>query len=315
VRKDSVFRDWIVAKDAGVALGTAQGTGKVVAFAEPGRFHLYVANACPWAHRTRVVRKLKGLEGVIGISFVDYLLEDKGWRFEHPDRPAASKDNVNGLAYLRDVYSLSTGAPWTDRVTVPVLFDTHTNTIVNNESSEIIQMFNSAFNAFSETAEQAALDLYPAEKRAEIDELNAWVYDGLNNGVYKAGFARSQEAYSAAAKGVFETLDKLEVRLAKSRFLFGNHLTLADVRAFTTLVRFDPVYHHHFKCNKRTLTSYPNLWGYVRDLYNLGNLKDTVDLEDARKHYYLSHTSINPFSILPIGPELDYSVPEERRKL
>ncbi len=258
---------------------------------------------------------LLGLEDVIELAFVDFLLDEEGWRFEHPDRPEESKDTVHGFKRLRNVYSLSAGHDYTGRVTVPVLFDKKTDKIVNNESSDIIQMLNSEFNHLCLTPQHALLDLYPAEKKVEIDALNSLVYDSLNNGVYKAGFAQSQLAYDNAVKGVFETLEKLELRLEKNRWLFGSELTLADVRLFTTLIRFDPIYFSHFKCSKKMLESYKNLWGFTRDLFTVPNVASTIDIENARKHYFLSHTSINPFHILPIAREINYDVPHERRKM
>eukprot|EP00906_Rhabdomonas_costata_P004557 RCo006708 len=295
VRKESQFRHW-VRKD-----------GSTPYPPEPQRYHLYVAYACPWAHRCLVVRALKGLEKVISVDVVDYLLED-GWVFEHPDRPQASKDTLFGAKSLMDIYKTS-DPQYTGRATVPVLFDRKTQKIVNNESSEIIQMLNSEFNTF---AENPSLDLYPDELKAKVDEINAWVYPMINNGVYRSGFASSQAAYDSAVKEVFEGLDRAEKILSQSRYLTGDRLTLADIRLFTTLLRFDPVYFTHFKVNLRRLAEYPSLLGFTRELYQMPGIKATVDMEQIKKHYFVSHRSINPHGIVPVGPEIDYDTPHGR---
>jgi len=297
VRKASVFRRWI---------------GDASFPAEKGRYHLYVSLACPWAHRTLITRCLKGLVGVISCTVVDWRLGERGWAFTDKV-PGCSLDVVNNYSYLSEVYTLADGS-YRGNITVPVLWDKKGRTIVNNESSEIIRMLNSSFNAFCETEEQRSLDLYPEALRTQIDDTNSWVYEGINNGVYRAGFATTQEAYEEAAKNVFVNLDRAEAILATRRFLVGDRLTEADVRLFTTLVRFDMVYVGHFKCNTRRLVDYPNLWAYTRDIYQTGGIGETVDADHIKKHYYNSHRQINPHGIVPIGPELDFSLPHGRDK-
>ena len=291
VRKDSAFRDWI----------TPDGR-----FApEPGRYHLYVSLACPWAHRTLIMRALKGLEHVISVSVVHWLMLEKGWTFA--DGPGVTPDTVNHAALLHEVYTAA--APlYTGRVTVPVLWDKQTRTIVNNESAEIIRMFNSAFDG----AGAAPGDYYPEALRPEIDALNTRIYDSVNNGVYKAGFATTQVAYEEALQQLFVTLDGLEEHLATRRYLTGAQLTEADIRLFTTLVRFDAVYVGHFKCNLRRIVDYPNLWAYTRDIFNLPGVAETVNFTHIKGHYYQSHTMINPTGVIPLGPLLDFSVPPRR---
>jgi len=302
LRPQSVFRDWI----------TADGSSGFKA--EANRYHLYVSLACPWAHRTVIMRKLKGLEKVIGLTVVDPINTDNGWKFTD-DTAKCELDKVNGCNYVKEVYALAVPG-YDGRVTVPVLWDKTKKTIVNNESSEIIRMLNSEFNEFGETPEQKSLDLYPENLRTQIEEINDIVYNGFNNGVYKAGFATSQEAYETACRLVFQTLDKLEAILSTNRFLTGDCFTLADVRCFTTLARFDWVYHGLFKCNIKRLTELPNVWNYTRDLYNLYGVGETVDRDHIIRHYYSSLTlrRINPNGIYPIGPTLDYSIPKERRQ-
>lgn len=300
VRKPSAFRSWI----------TADGSSGFKA--EPGRYHLYVSLACPWAHRTLIVRALKGLDDVIGYTVVDCMLGEGGWAFTD-EKPKCSLDDVNGCARLRDVYAMADGT-YSGNITVPVLWDKKTKTIVNNESSEIIRMLNSEFNEFSATEAQRSLDLYPPLLRHAIDEVNAWIYTDINNGVYRAGFAKSQEAYDEAVQAVFSGLDRVEEILAKSRYLVGDQITEADVRLFTTLVRFDMVYVGHFKCNKKRIIDYPNLWSYVRDIYQTGGIAETVDAEHIQKHYQVSHRQINPFGIVAIGPDLDFDSPHNRNK-
>ncbi|KAJ3337716.1 S-glutathionyl-(chloro)hydroquinone reductase [Gonapodya sp. JEL0774] len=278
---------------------------------EAGRYHLYVSWACPWAHRTLIVRSLKKLDSLIDVSVVDWLLTEKGWRF-FPETPNATVDHINGAQYIREVY-FKAEPEYKGRFTVPVLWDKQTQTIVNNESSEIIRMFNTEFNdLIPADAPKAAkdLDLYPAELRQEIDELNAWVYDGFNNGVYKSGFATTQPAYEAAAVVVFQSLDRLEKILETKEFLCGpgkGVFTEADVRCWTTVVRFDPVYHTHFKCNLRTISKdYPNVLRWARRIFQMEGVAQTVDMVHIKNHYFQSHININPTRIVPInnGPNL-----------
>ncbi len=291
-RPPSVFRDWVTA-DGSASLG-ARGFK-----AEPGRYHLYVSLACPWAHRTLIMRNLKGLQGMIGLSVVHWHMGEDGWTFA--PGPGVIADPIVGAAKLHGIYTLS-DPQCTSRVTVPVLFDTTEMTIVSNESADILRMFNSAFDHLG--ARQG--DYYPAAHRSEIDAINARVYDTLNNGVYKAGFATRQSAYEEAVAGVFDTLGWLEARLAQRRYLVGEMLTEADIRLFTTLVRFDPVYFGHFKCNQRALADYPALWNYVRALYQRPDIRPTVDFDHIKKHYYGSHPFLNPSGIVPVGPDLDF---------
>ncbi|XP_055329006.1 glutathionyl-hydroquinone reductase YqjG-like [Paramacrobiotus metropolitanus] len=299
VRAQSAFRHFV----------TAEGSSGFVA--EPGRYHLYVSLACPWAHRTLIVRKLKGLEDIISVNVVDWLLQEV-WSF-NGQRDGCTPDTVNSCATLRDVYHLAQPG-YSGRVTVPVLWDKKEKTIVNNESSEIIRMLNVEFNAFCQTDEQRNLDLYPVELRAEIDAINEWIYRDINNGVYKCGFARSQEAYDNAVINLFAALDKVEVILSEHRYLLGSQLTEADIRLFTTLVRFDMVYVTHFKCNRKRIADYKNLWGFVRDIYQTAGIGETVNMEHIVNHYYQSHRTINPFGIVPLGPVLDFNAVHERGK-
>jgi putative glutathione S-transferase len=295
VRQDSQFRDRV----------TADGSSGFPAVA--GRYHLYVSLACPWAHRAVIIRELKGLQDAIAVTVVDPIRnEEDGWRF-FPGTP----DPLHGWTYLKEGY-LASAPTFEGRVTVPVLWDTQTGVIVNNESSEIIEMLNSEFDA---VAVHPDLDLYPEAQRAEIDELNARIYDTVNNGVYRSGFAVSQAAYEAAVVPLFETLDMLEARLADQRYLVGDEQTLADWRLFTTLVRFDAVYHGHFKCNLRKLAEYPNLSGYLRDLYQTRGVAQTVVMDHIKRHYYVTHRSINPTGIVPLGPAQDLDAPHGREAL
>jgi len=288
-RQESAFRNWI----------TADGSSGFKA--EPGRYHLYVSLACPWAHRTLIFRKLKKLEEAISVSVVEPLMLENGWEL------AGGADPVNGKRFLYQVYT-EVKSDITGRVTVPVLWDKQKRTIVSNESAEIIRMLNSEFNAFGD----ASLDFYPEDLRAEIDEINAYVYDRVNNGVYKAGFATEQAVYEKAFDHLFEALDTLEERLGSQRWLVGDRQTEADWRLFTTLVRFDPVYVGHFKCNLRRIQDYPNLSNYLRDLYQTGGVSETVNLDHIKRHYYGSHKTINPTGIVPRGPALDYDAPHDR---
>jgi glutathionyl-hydroquinone reductase len=291
VRPDAPFRSWVTADGA-------PGPSGVGGFkAESGRYHLIVSLACPWAHRTLIFRRLKGLEDMISLSVVHWLLSERGWNFD--EGPGVIPDPIFRARELREFY-LKVRPDFSGRVTVPVLWDKKTSTIVNNESSEIIRMFNSAFNAVG----AADGDFYPADLRAEIDALNARVYETVNNGVYRAGFATTQEAYEEAFRALFETLDILEARLTTQRFLFGERLTEADWRLFTTLIRFDPVYFGHFKCNLREIADYPALQRYLRELYRWPKVSDTVDFFHIKHHYYASHLKINPSGIVPLGPQL-----------
>lgn len=302
VRSEAQFRNWVT-RD-----GSAGPSGRAGFRAEPGRYHLYVGFACPWAHRTLILRKLKGLEPLIGISAVASFMGEQGWTFE--PAPETIPDSVNGVERLYELYTLA-DAHYSGRATIPILWDKHERTIVSNESAEIVRMLNSAFDEVGANGN----DYYPLELRAEIDELNAFIYPNLNNGVYRAGFATTQEAYEEAATSVFAALDTLEARLATRRYLVGARLTEADVRLFTTLIRFDPVYHGHFKCNLRRVVDYPNLWGFVRDLYQLPGIAETVHVDVIKRHYYRSHPTVNPSRIVPIGPALDYRAPHGRERL
>ena len=277
---------------------------------EKNRYHLYVSFACPWAHRTLITRKLKGLENVLSVTCVDYLMLENGWRFNDQIR-GCEKDPIYDANFLREVYFKSSPG-YDGRITVPVLFDKKTKTIVNNESSEIIRIFNKAFNDFCETDKQRNLDLYPEGLQKQIDEVNDWVYPNINNGVYRSGFAVKQGAYDQAVRELFIHLDKVEDILSKQRYLVGNKLTEADVRLYTTLVRFDPVYHGHFKCNKKRIIDYPNIWSYLRELYQIDGFGNTTDMEHITKHYQMSHLKINPHGIVYIGPDLDFNAPHDR---
>jgi glutathionyl-hydroquinone reductase len=272
--------------------------------AEAGRYHLYVSLACPWAHRTIIVRRLKGLEDAIGLTVVDPIRDQRGWAFT--GAPGTDLDPLHGFEFLSQVYDLSEQGP--HHVSVPVLFDRRTNRIVNNESSEIIRMLDREFDAFTDVR----LDLYPEALRDEIDELEGEVYTNVNDGVYRCGFARSQEAYDEAVHALFGTLERLEMRLEDSRYLHGDRITEADWRLFTTLVRFDPVYHTHFKCNLRLLADLPNLLGYARELYQVPGVAETVDLDQIKRHYYLTHARLNPSRIVAASNGPDLSVPHGR---
>ena len=301
-RKAPSFRNWITAD------GSAGPSGTDGFKAEAGRYHLYISLACPWAHRTMIFRALKGLEDMISVSVVNSYMGENGWTFEPGD--GVVPDTVNGSKYLHQLYTKAY-PEYSGRVTVPVLWDTKTETIVSNESSEIIRMFNTAFDGIG--ALQG--DYYPAEKRTEIDALNDRIYDTVNNGVYKSGFATTQAAYEEAVYPLFETLDFLDARLAGQRYLTGDTITEADWRLFTTLVRFDPVYVGHFKCNIRRIADYENLSGYLRELYQQPGIADTVDIDHIKNHYYASHETVNPSRIVPVGPELDLLAPHGRQDL
>lgn len=290
VRRDSQFRSWVTAD--GRADPTAEGGFP----AEAGRYHLYVALTCPWASRTLIARKLKGLEEVISVSVVEPFLTDQGWRFG--DYPGATRDALNDATYLHELYT-RVDPVYTGRATVPVLWDKNRRTIVNNESGDIVRMLNSAFGAFSNND----LDLYPADLRAEVDALNERIYRKLNDGVYRAGFATTQQAYEEAFWDVFEMLDELEPRLEGRAFLFGDRLTETDIRLFVTLIRFDAVYHGLFKCNLRRLADHPNLAAYLHRILEIPGVSDTVDINHIKQGYYCI-TVLNPTGIVPIGPEL-----------
>ena len=289
IRADAQFRHWVTAD------GSPGPSGEGGFAAEPGRYHLYISNACPWAHRTRIMRTLKGLADWIGLSVVHWHMGAQGWTFEPGD--GVIPDPVHHAQYVHEIYRAAV-ADYSGRVTVPILWDKHSATIVNNESSEIMRMFNSAFDALGATPG----DYYPAALRDEIDAVNARVYDSVNNGVYKCGFATSQLAYDEAIEPLFDTLDWLDARLAGQRYLVGETLTEADWRLFTTLIRFDPVYVGHFKCNKKRLIDYPNLSRLARELYAYPGVAETVNMRHIKHHYYGSHETINPSGVVPAGP-------------
>ncbi|WPB86748.1 glutathione S-transferase family protein [Sediminicoccus rosea] len=302
IRRESQFRNWITPDGA-------PGPGGEGGFAaEAGRYHLYVSLACPWAHRALIFRTLKGLEGMISVSVTHWLMGEQGWGFS--PAPGVVPDPVRGAAHLHELYSAAEPS-YTGRVTVPVLWDKARGRIVNNESAEIIRMLNSAFDGIGARPG----DFYPRALRPEIDALNARIYAAVNNGVYQAGFARSQAAYDAAIGPLFEMLGELEARLSRSRYLLGGQVTEADWRLFTTLVRFDAVYVGHFRCDRRRILDHPNLWGWLRELYQWPGVAATVDFDHIRRHYYLSHRQLNPGGILPVGPELDFTAPHGREAL
>jgi glutathionyl-hydroquinone reductase len=299
VRKDSRFRNWITPD------GIPGPTGEGGFAAEPGRYHLYVSWACPWAHRTLIFRHLKGLEDLISVSVVNPYMLEPGWSFE--PHPGSTPDHLHGARYMHELYTRA-DPDYTGIVTVPVLWDRQRDTIVNNESAEIIRMFNSAFDAFTDRRE----DYCPEALRPEIEAVNKRVYETVNNGVYRAGFATTQAAYDRAFDSLFDSLDWLEARLATQRYLVGGQLTEADWRLFTTLVRFDAVYYSHFKCNRKRLIDYPNLWAFTRELYQTRDVAATVNLEQIKTHYFGSHKGLNPSGIIPRGPALDFGAPHGR---
>ncbi|MDE0694412.1 MAG: glutathione S-transferase family protein [Boseongicola sp.] len=301
VRKDSQFRNWITAD------GAAGPSGDGGFKAASGRYHLYVSLACPWAHRTLIFRALKGLEDMIPVSVVHWFMGDQGWTFTPEDR--STRDAANGADFLHEIYTTADPG-YSGRVTVPALWDKESKTIVSNESSEIIRMFNSAFDDLGARPG----DYCPDSLTPEIDAINDRIYSTVNNGVYKAGFASTQDAYEEAIVPLFETLDWLEDRLDSRRYLMGAATTEADWRLFPTLVRFDAVYFGHFKCNLRRIADYPNLSGFVRDLYQHPGVAETVDFLHIKKHYYGSHAAINPTRIVPMGPEFDYTAPHDRAR-
>ena len=294
-RQDDAFREWV----------TADGSSRYPAAS--GRYHLYVSWACPWAHRTIIVRKLKRLEPVVGMTVVDPIRDERGWAFR--EGPGHSPDPINGFRFLSEVYR-ATDPDYRGRVTVPVLWDTVTKRIVSNSDDDLMRMFNNEFDAFT----PSRLDLYPEPLRDQIDEWNALLYEQVNDGVYRAGFATSQVAYEKAVRRLFEALDRLEQRLADRRYLFGSQLVETDWRLFVTLIRFDAVYHGHFKCNIRRIFDYHNLFGFLRDLYQTEGIAETVNFDHIKRHYYVTHDDINPTRIVPLGPEQDLSAPHGRAK-
>jgi putative glutathione S-transferase len=303
VRNASQFRNWITAD------GSPGPSGSGGFKAEAGRYHLYVSLACPWAHRTLIFRKLKGLEDMISVDVVSPLMYDKGWVFD-ADQPEATTDRLFGSSVAADIY-VKADPTYSGRVTVPILWDKQTNTIVSNESSEIIRMFNEAFDGVGAKSG----DYYPQALREEIDTINERVYHAVNNGVYKSGFATTQDAYEEAVTELFKVLDELEERLMSNRYLVGDQITEADWRLFTTLVRFDPVYVGHFKCNIRRIADYPALMGFLRELYQVPGVAETVSMDHIKRHYYMSHETINPTRVVPVGPELDLTAPHGRESL
>jgi putative glutathione S-transferase len=297
VRQDDAFREWV----------KADGSSPYAV--EAGRYHLYVSLACPWASRTVIVRRLKGLEEAIGMTVVDPIRDERGWAFR--EVPGASRDPINGFEYLSEAYR-ATDPGYRGRVTVPVLWDKKTRRIVSNSDDDIMRMIETEFDAL---AKNPSVDLYPSNLRSEIDALNQRLYDHLNNGVYRAGFATRQRVYEAAARDVFTMLDELEERLATRRYLLGATPVESDWRAFVTLIRFDPVYYVHFKCNLRLVAQYENVYGYVRDLYQIDGIAETVNFDHIKRHYYMTHEQINPARLVPIGPAQDLLVPHGRNTL
>jgi putative glutathione S-transferase len=302
VRTESSFRNWVTND------GSAGPSGDEGFTAEPGRYHLYVSYACPWAHRALIFRALKGLEDVISVSVVHPLMPAESWVFG--EYPGATEDHINHAHYLYENY-LKADPDFDGLVTVPLLWDKKHETIVNNESSEIIRMFNSAFDDYTESD----LDFYPESLREEIDAINEIVYHNINNGVYRAGFATTQSAYDEAFDQLFNTMDELEILLSKQRYLVGKQITEADWRLFTTLVRFDAVYYNHFKTNKKRLIDYPGLWSYTRELYQVPGVAETVNMDHIKYHYFGSHKSINPTGIVPRGPDIDFMQPHDRESI
>jgi glutathionyl-hydroquinone reductase len=296
VRQQDAFREWVSAD------------GRSGFQAQPGRYHLYVSLACPWAHRTIIFRHLKGLEQVIGMTVVDPVRDERGWAFR--DGPGHSRDPVNGFNFLAEAY-LATDPSYRGRVTVPVLWDKETGKIVTNSDDDLLRILNSEFNSFT----QSDLDLYPPEHRSGIDRLNELIYENVNDGVYRAGFATTQRAHEQAAYALFETLDQLDGMLSDRRYLFGSSPLETDWRLFVSLIRFDPVYHGHFKCNIRRIVDYPNLYGYLRDLYQTNGVAETVDFDHIKRHYYFTHDDINPTRIVPVGPAQSLWAPHGREKL
>jgi len=304
-RQQDAFREWV------------SNDGSTPYPAAAGRYHLYVSLACPWASRTVVFRKLKGLEEAIGMTVVDPIRDENGWAFRDPSgkippgAPFESTDPINDFQFLSEAYK-TTDPGFDERVTVPVLWDKQTKKIVNNSEDDICRMFNTVFNEFTRNKN---VDFFPKEIEAEQGKLCSFLHDYINNGVYRAGFATRQRPYEIACRKLFEALDQLEERLSKSRFLFDNRIVEADWRFFCTLVRFDVVYHGHFKCNLRRIIDYPNLHGYLMDLYQQPGIADTVNFDHIKRHYYMTHTEINPTRIVPLGPLLDLEKPHNRERL
>lgn len=301
-REQAQRRNWLTAD------GKPGPTGIGGFAAEPGRYHLYVSLACPWAHRTLILRKLKGLENLIDVSVVSWLMLENGWTFDR--NLGSTGDKLDHFEFMHQRYTADT-ADYTGRVTVPVLWDKQQKRIVNNESSEIIRMFNGAFDDLTGND----LDFYPAPLRGEIDALNERIYPAVNNGVYRAGFATSQQAYEQAFDEVFAELDRLELLLGANRYLAGEYLTEADIRLFTTLIRFDAVYYGHFKCNLRRIADYPNLSNWLREIYQWPGIAETVDFTHIKNHYYASHRTINPTGVVPKGPAQDFTAAHDRERL
>ncbi len=299
IRSDSSFRNWVTVD------GSAGPTGYEGFAAEPNRYHLYVSYACPWAHRVLIYRQLKGLQNIISVSVVHPVMPAESWVFGK--YPAATEDHLFGSDHMSEIYQRA-DSNFNGLVTVPVLWDKKHQTIVNNESSEIIRMFNSAFDSLA----NKDIDFYPEHLQLEIDTINRPIYDNINNGVYRAGFAQTQKAYEAAYTRLFGTLDEMEERLSKQRYLVGQQITEADWRLFTTLVRFDAVYYNHFKTNRQRLIEYPNLWAYTRELYQVPGIAETVNMDHIKTHYFVSHRSINPTGIVPSGPDIDFLTPHDR---
>ncbi len=295
-RQADSFRNWVTA-DGGSGYPAAAG-----------RYHLYVSWACPWAHRTIIVRKLKQLEPVIGMTVVDPIRDERGWAFR--EGSGHSPDPINGFSFLSEAYK-ATDPHYIGRFTVPVLWDSVTKRIVTNSDDDLMRIFNGEFNRFTESP----IDLYPDGLRQEIDELNHFIYENVNDGVYRAGFATSQQAYERAARRLFTALDQLDARLATSRYLFGEEFMETDWRLFVTLIRFDAVYHGHFKCNVRRIVDYPNLFGYLKDLYQTAGIAETVNFDHIKRHYYVTHDDINPTRIVPIGPDQDLTAAHGRERL
>lgn len=300
VRSTSKFRNWITPD------GSPGPTGTGGFKAEAERYHLYVSYACPWAHRTLIFREIKGLSDLISVSVVHPDMLSDGWSLA-PDYPGATGDTLYGLPFLRDIYTKA-DPQISGRVTVPILWDKQGQTIVSNESSEIIRMFNSAFDGLTGNTD----DYWPEAQRTAIEKVNTRIYDTLNNGVYRSGFATTQAAYDEAVTALFDTMDWLENRLASNRYLMGDHVTEADWRLAPTLFRFDPVYHLHFKCNRKRLIDYPNLWAYTRELYQWPGVAGTVNFDHIVRHYHYSHETINPHRIIPINPKIDWMEPHAR---
>ena len=295
-RQEDAFREWVM------------DDGKSGYPASQGRYHLYVSLACPWAHRTIIVRKLKRLEHVIGMTIVDPIRDDRGWAFR--DGPEHSKDSLNGFEFLSQAY-MASDAKYASRVTVPVLWDSESQKIVSNSDDDIMRMLNRSFNQYT----KSSIDLYPTNLTKEIDQLNEFIYEKVNNGVYRSGFATSQVAYESAVTNLFDALDQLEERLANQRYLCGEQIVETDWRLFVTLIRFDAVYHGHFKCNIRRIVDYPNLFGYLKDLYQQEGIAETVNFDHIKRHYYITHDDINPSRVVPLGPSQDLDSPHGRAKL